>query len=421
MRSDPLRALDELRNVFREGSGREKRMHMRQLERTRLRTAAEVERLHEMLCFVRAYPDDAPTLASASRMLRAFARRADLRRHAQTLENTGIAGTAIRFPFFWPTARWLARRWPRQLAFDRLDRAADRAIGKLFGIRSGFMALDRVRPRTLSDAVCFIRMVERMPGGSFSQEAFYDRIEPVLELRAADGTPNRTTAWIRAGAPGWQKAPLGMEKPDLRREIRRSARRIRRVGVREGARVVDLGRTSMATRGRDLDAFAYGDPSRVQIVEDSPGLAFALVGMLEERRKPGMDIYGVLTLRNGMPVGYMDLEVTGSHVEIAFNTLPTFRGGEAAHLFGRTLAMLRSVFRARTFGIAPYQIGLGNREAIDSGAWWFYYKLGLRPRATPARRLARREWKRWNADRAYRSSRATLEALARWPLYYRYP
>src|SRR5262245_50923580 len=118
MRSDPLRALEALRNVFREGSGREKRMWMRQLERTRLRTAAEVERLHEILCFVRAYPDDAATLGSASRMLRAFARRADLRRHAEALENSGIAGTAIRFPFFWPTARWLARRWPRQLTLD---------------------------------------------------------------------------------------------------------------------------------------------------------------------------------------------------------------------------------------------------------------------------------------------------------------
>ena len=420
MRSDPLRALEELRNVFREGSGREKRLHMRRLERWRLRTADEVARLHEVLCFVRAYPEDAQTLAAASRMLRAFARRTDLRRHADALENSGIAGTAIRFPFFWPTARWLARKWPRQLVLDRLDRAADRAIGKLFGARSGFRALDRICPRALSDAVCFIRMVERMPGGSFSQEAFYDAIEPVLELRPAHRTPNRTTAWIRAGAPGWQRAPLGTEKLDLQREIRRPAQRIRRVDAREGARVVDLGRTTMATRSRDLDAFAYGDPRQVRIVEDSPGLAFALVGMLEERRKPDLDIYGVLTLRNGMPVGYMDLEVAGFHVEIAFNTLPTYRGGEAAHLFARTLAMLRSVFRARSFGIAPYQIGRGNREAIDSGAWWFYYRLGLRPRAAPARRLARREWKRWNADRTYRSSRATLEALARWPLYCRY-
>jgi len=183
---------------------------------------------------------------------------------------------------------------------------------------------------------------------------------------------------------------------------------------------VELGRTTMATRSRDLDAFAYGDPTRVRIVEDAPGLAFALVGMIEERRKPHADTYGALTLKNGVPVGYMELEVRGSHVEIAFNTFPTFRGGEATNLFARALAMLRHVFGSRTFGIAPYQLGAGNREAIDSGAWWFYYKLGLRPRAAAARRLARRELERWRANRLHRSGRSTLEALARWPLYYRY-
>jgi len=142
--------------------------------------------------------------------------------------------------------------------------------------------------------------------------------------------------------------------------------------------------------------------------------------MIEERRKAQVGTYGALTLRNGMPIGYMELAVTGKHVEIAFNTFPTFRGGEAAHLFARTLAMLRRVFDARTFGIAPYQLGENNREAIDSGAWWFYYKLGLRPRAAAAKRLAARELHRWRSRRSYRSSRATLEALARWPLYYRY-
>src|SRR5436190_1818272 len=107
MKPDPLRTLEKLRNVFHKTSGREKRLHMGWLARTRLRSAAEVERLHEILCFVRAYPDDARTLAAASRMLRAFARRADLRRHADSLENSGIAGTAIRYSSFVPA---IARR-----------------------------------------------------------------------------------------------------------------------------------------------------------------------------------------------------------------------------------------------------------------------------------------------------------------------
>jgi hypothetical protein len=420
MRPDPLRALENLRNVFHERSGREKRSLMQALGRTRLRTPPEVARLHEALCFIRAYPDDARTLAQASRMLRAFSRRSDLRRHADALEDSGIAGTSIRFPFFWPTARWLARKWPRQLALDRRDRAADRAIGKLFDARSGFAVIDRIRPRRLRDAVFFVQFVERMPGGSFSHEAFYDAIEPVLELRAANGTPNRTLARHPAGPVYWQQAPIGRERPDLAEELRILPRRVRKVAPREAARLIDLARGAMATRSRDLDAFAYGDPRDVRIVEDTRGLAFALIGMIAERRKPDTDVYGAMTLRNGVPIGYMDLVLAREQAEISFNAFSTYRDGEAARIFARTLAMARRVFGSKIFRVGPYALGHRNPEAIDSGAWWFYYKLGLRPSGAASRRLARRELNRWRADRSYRSSRKALETLARWPLYYRY-
>jgi hypothetical protein len=158
----------------------------------------------------------------------------------------------------------------------------------------------------------------------------------------------------------------------------------------------------------------------VRIVDDDEGLAFALIGIVRERRKPGIAQYGYLMLKNGIPIGYGDLIPEGPHLEVSFNLFPTYRGTEAAKLFARTLSMLRRVFRVRSFGIAPYQLGHGNREAIDSGAWWFYSKLGLRARGSAARRLARREFARWRADSAYRSSASTLERLARWPLRYRY-
>lgn len=420
MRPNPLRALERLRNVYHRRSGAEKLALLRVLQRARLGSAREVARLHELLSFMHAYPDDSPTLACVQRLLKGFARRADLRAQREGLENSGIAGTAIRYPFFWPSARWLAREWPRHLTLDRLDRAADRAIGALFGVRSGFDALDRIRLRSPTDAVTFIRLVERMPGDAFAREAFYDAIEPVLELRPARDTPSRTLAWHRVGPIFWQRAALDRARPDVRAEIGRAPRRVRAVSVREGARLVDLARTAMVTRSRDLDAFAYGDPRAVRIVEDGAGLAFALIGLIPERRKADADTWGALTLKNGVPVGYMELGVAGRHVEIAFNTFPAFRDGEAARMFARTLAMLHRVFGVATFGIDPYQLGRGNPEAIESGAWWFYYKLGLRPRAAAAKRLARRELERWGADRSYRSSAATLGKLALWPLTYRY-
>ena len=44
--------------------------------------------------------------------------------------------------------------------------------------------------------------------------------------------------------------------------------------------------------------------------------------------------------------------------------------------------LLLKLFRERmgvtSFSVDPYQLGRENEEAIDSGAFWFYRKLGFR-------------------------------------------
>jgi hypothetical protein len=97
---------------------------------------------------------------------------------------------------------------------------------------------------------------------------------------------------------------------------------------------------------------------------------------------------------------------------MTFNMFESFRGGEAAYTFARTLAMVRHVFGAESFSLDQYQLGKGNDEAIASGAWWFYYKLGFRPLTADARRVLRAELARMRADPVHRSSAATLRALA---------
>lgn len=422
MPADPLRALQQLRNRFDAGAASAKCALLKRLARTRLRSAREVMRLHELLCFMRAYPDDVRVLSIAKRLLAGFARRADLRAQREALESSGIAGTAIRFPYFWPSARWLARHWPHHITLDRLDRAAGRAIAELLGVDrrrlGGFAALDRIRPRGLSDAVHFIRLVEAMPGDDFAKEAFYDAIEPVIEIHPGRGTPNRTLAWHASGPIAWQRAGLDRARPDLAAEIRRPPRRVRRVPARDAEHLLDLARAAMATRSRDLDAFAYGDAREVRLVEDGGGLVFALNGVIAARHPAHATPYGALTLKNGVPIGYLQLDIAGRLAEVSYNTFPTFRDGEAARVFARALAMARHVLGARSFSIEPYQLGQRNHEAIESGAWWFYFKLGFRPRAAEARRLARRELARMRAAPSHRSSAATLEKLACRHLYF---
>ena len=71
------------------------------------------------------------------------------------------------------------------------------------------------------------------------------------------------------------------------------------------------------------------------------------------------------------------------------------------------------------FTIFPYQLGgYGNPEALASGAWWFYQKLGFRPRAPHVVTLMEEELARMKADPKHRSSLATLKVLASENLYF---
>jgi hypothetical protein len=421
-----LRALERTRDDYGAGSGGRKRALLAVLANGRLRSAGEVRRLHEALCFLRAYPDDAPVLQVVEQMLAGFDRRADLRAHREALAHGGIAGTTTWYPFFWPTARWLAGRWPERLRLDRNDADAEKSLGRAAPLLvtpheavalrearlAGYAALDRLRARGETDATFLVRRVEALAGDDFTREAFYDAINPSCLLLAGDDTPARTREKFGPAPVVFRSAPLRRGRPDLRDEMRRPPQSVRRLPAADGERLVELARGAMVGRSRDLDAFAYGNARDTWLVDDGGGRAFGLVGMVAERRAPLAAIYGGLTLSNGVPIGYVQADVVGRSAAVSFNTFETFRGGEAAFTFGRMLAVLRHVFGVDAFSIEPYQLGEGNDEGIDSGAWWFYFKLGFRPRAATARELAAAEVSRMQSQPAYRSPPATLRRLA---------
>ena len=85
-----LERLESLRETFGAPAAREKLQLLADLEHKSLGRAADVERLHEALCFSRAWPDNPKLLTTVNRMLKNFSARADLNRFAGALENSGI-------------------------------------------------------------------------------------------------------------------------------------------------------------------------------------------------------------------------------------------------------------------------------------------------------------------------------------------
>ena len=290
-----LSALERSKDHYGAGSAEAKLALLGRLERAELRSARAVWRLHEVLCFLRAYPDDARLLAQVERMLARFAGRADLRRAREALADTGIAGTAIRYRFFWSTLRWLARRWPDRIEIDRSEsEVADKLASVLPLLVTwaeaaalkeldppAFAAMDRLRARGESAAAFFVRRIDAMPGDAFTREAFHDAIEPTYELKPGPDTPSRTRAKHAAAPMAYQREPLRRARPDLREELGRIYRAVRLASAREGEQLIELARGAMVTRSRDLDAFAYGNARDVRLVDDGGGLGF-----VADRRHP---------------------------------------------------------------------------------------------------------------------------------------
>lgn len=429
-----LARLQDLRLQFGAQAEAERLALLATLERTSLGSAAEVFRLHEALCFALAHPDSARVRTQARRMLARFDRRADLARYRRALRDTGIAGTDIHFGFFAPTALRLARRWPANLVLDWRawpDSSRLAALLPLLAAWGETPALDewdlglrgwlaRMKPQRLGDAAFVARRLASRLRDPVVFENVFDGIDAPMVLRAGGSTPTRSRESWGHAAIAWQKTPLRRQRPDLREVLDRAGRlRVRALPLHEAGRMIELARNAMVTHGRDLDVFSYGDPRDVRLVDCGSGLAFAAIGAVPERRLLLEAFYGFLMLKNGIPIGYLGASALYRSAEVAYNVFETFRGGETALQFAFVLAMVRRLFGVDTFTLYPYQLGgAGNDEGLESGAWWFYRKLGFEPRQREARRLMKREEARLARDPEHRSSRTTLARLGAHNLYW---
>ena len=396
------------------------------LARKNLRSADDVLALHEALCFLRAYPDSPAVLTAVERELARFERRADLRRFAEDLRDSGIAGTPIQYSFFHQMATWLAARYPRHLhiLWDQLRKPElleDRLpVLSLFAETVGLDELvieprdwiDRMRGAD-TDATYLIRRctAQGLTGGL--AEKLYEDLDIEIEIAPLPKGPSRTHAKDPGATVHWQTGPMRSGRPDLRDAALLEPLAIREVSREDGQRFIDMAREAMVTRSRDLDAFAYGDPDDVRLIEWEDGLQFASIGVIPERRLMLEAVYGYLTLKNGVPIGYVLNSALFGSADIAYNVFETWRGAEAAWIYARVVATVRGMFGVDSFTVYPYQLGDHNTEGLESGAWWFYQKLGYRPKDPATRRLMAVELARMKKKPKHRSSIATLRKLAR--------
>jgi len=363
-------------------------------------------------------------------MLKNFVDRKDLKRFAGKLADTGIVGTDIRFRFYFATARWLAEQWGDSLHIDWQQFEAKDKLSNLlrslalFSERAALEQfiydardwIERMRGEAETDAVFLINRFAAMRASESLRESVFEALDPAFQLSPSATTPARTREYVRPKGIQYQKRSINRNSIDLRQAANMRIR-VEIVHRKQAAHLVDLAKSAMVSRLRDLDAIAHASVDDVMRVHCKRGIQIVLFGMLPGRRYLLECEYGYLLLKNGVVVGYGTGTGLFGSCQIAFNLFPTYRGAETTELYACVLATFQRLFNADTFSVDCYQIGADNEEAIDSGAWWFYARMGFHPRETEAMELAKAEL-RSARKKGYRTTKRSLRRLAKYPLFF---
>lgn len=426
--------LDALERTRRRGAAEEVERLLSEALRARPEHPAELIRFHDALLFHRAHPRSRRAAALAERALKRLPREvARLARDGYDLapfdayEAAGIGGTTVSMTFSYDAAARIARRFPEALTVDwevhDAPEGLERAVPWLVPIAAEETLadvgvdhrawLDAARPRGAAkgaEVSWLLARVEALDADARTKALIYDAMKLQLSWRLGSTPASRTLA--RWPGRSFVFGETLERRASLAAELARPPK-IRRLSAAAGARALNLGRDAVQCRYRELYAFTFGDPRAVWEANLGRGASLLVCGIACERRLPLRAGFGFLVLRNGVPVGYGDAYALAEKLDLAFNVFYAFRDGESAYLYARTAAAFRALLGVRVFRADPYQIGKENEEAVASGAFFFYRRLGFVSADPALEALARREKARNAADPERRTAPATLRRLAR--------
>jgi len=222
----------------------------------------------------------------------------------------------------------------------------------------------------------------------------YESLRVPLRWTLGNSVISRTRNWRPGRSIFYHDQPLiRRSQVSLASELASRPPKLTRLSRQQGEEIMDLIREVMLVRYRELYGTTLGDPQSVVRAdlgrhEAGCGVSIYLWNLPPERRLPLRAYTAGLTLKNGVPVNYIEAIGICEWIEVGFNTFYTFRGGETGWIYSQVLRCLCHWMGATCVSVYPYQLGKDNEEAIDSGAFWFYRKLGFRPGRADLQRLA---------------------------------
>ena len=411
---------------------------LRRRSKQKIRDTETLISYHEFLLFVRAYPQSAAVARLSEKELRGFSKRVEWLREQgvdvgplEHPEVSGIAGTSVTDTFGFYIVRWLMQHYPSQTSiywdwFEDENRLAETwprfmpMLAEDASVEANVPYRDWLKAARGSRAelAWLIDRFNELPAHDYEKAELYDSQKLYVQWQP----PYRATrTGLRAPARKlfYHSGPLIQRRDiNLNDEVVQPSPPLRRLSLQDGERALDLARDASTIRYRELYDFTHGDPKYVYHLELGRGAELFLVGLPPEKRLPLRAVHALMIYKNGVPVGYFESLTLFERMESGFNLYYTFRDGETAWLYARVLNVMHHFTGATAFTLDPYQIGHENEEGIESGAFWFYRKLGFRPTRPELLKLAEKEEEKIASRKGYRTPPRTLRKLATGPMIF---
>jgi len=433
-----LDQLDELKTEFTPVAARKVERLLAQLSRKKFSDTDLLVRYHELLLFVRAYPHDASIVRAVENELRGFANRIAYLEEQEIdvgpLEHpevSGIAGTSVTDTFSFYIVRRLQLQHPSQVEiywewFESENRIAatwprfmplleeDAFVEANVPYRE-WLAAARGRRTELA---WLIDQFDKLPKTDNERAELYDSQQLYVQWKPGFNS-TRTGMRLPGRKLFYHNGPL-IQRRDvgLRKELAHPSPKLEKLSPAQGEKALDMAREASTIRYRELYGFTHGDSENVYRAELGRGVELFVISLPAEKRLPLRTYNAVMIYKNGVPIGYFEGLSLFERMESGFNLYYTFRDGETAWLYARVLNVMHHFAGVTAFSLDPYQIGFENEEGIQSGAFWFYRKLGFRPTQPNALQLAEKEEEKIRTRKGYRTSAATLRKLARSPMIF---
>jgi hypothetical protein len=437
-----LASLEAAKSRFGRGAAAEIRVLLDQLSSHEFRDAKSLLRFHEALHFLRAFPQSAGLVPRIERLLNTFHERVEKLCELgidmsafDDFDTSGIAGTTMQDSLNFEAARWLVRRIPHSVEIAWEDNDDEGAMGATWPRFIPLLEedadveasipwrrwLDSARGRE-RDVEWLIRRFEQLRVTDRERAELYDSLRLPLRWHLQNLKFSRTRNWNRPRQFYYHRESLiARSQVSLAHELAQPAPPLTKLSRREGESVMHTIREVMAVRYRELYGTTLGDLNSVVRATLDRGVVMYFWNLPPARRLPLRAYVAGFTLKNGVPINYIEAIGLCEWIEVGFNTFYTYRQGETAWIYAQALHCLCALTDATTISVYPYQIGQNNDEAIDSGAFWFYRKLGFRSGNKDLEELARKEERKIAPNPQYRTPKKTLKRLAEAHAFYELP